>query len=216
MTTGTDFVGTLKMNMNSVQSELKSWTAKDGTTRYYINYISELIDDYREATGRELHSYYDPMTGASAGRVRAIIERNILPHTKAYIDGDGLVHIYGWAIVGQGLGMGLPSLIEKAINWKFGYCTEDERQIRVEKILTTHARWLDNYGKMLSDGDEAKIGDSVEIFKGRKEVGKVFTITKISHYQYNRWAKPSIYLYGEDGFKVNAENCYIRSVGYSY
>lgn len=213
----TDFVGTQKLNMDAVRSDLKPWIAKDGSVRYYVNCIELVIADYREATGRDLRSYYDwSEMRASAGRVRSIIEGNILPKTKVFIDDEGLVHIYGWAIVGQGLAMGLPSLIEKALNRKYGFCSEEERQARVEKILKSHNRQLDSYGKIYSDGDEAKIGDSVEIFKGRKEVGKIFKVTKITHYQYNRWADPSIYLYGEDGFKVNAENCIIRSVGYSY
>lgn len=199
----TDFIGTKTMNMDIVKAELKPWTDKDGNTRYYLNNIASLIGAYRRDTGRELNSYYDhEECRASGGRVRQCIEANIIPKTKAYIDEDGKVHVYGYASAGVGSQMMMPELIENAVNRTYGYCTEEERQQRMDCV-----------GKTAYD---VKVGDTVEIVDGRKEVGKTFIVAKVSAYFFSQYREPNTYLYDKDGFKVQAQHCKITDVGYSY
>lgn len=199
----TTYKSDVKMNMNLVRSNLKPWTDKEGNIRYYINGIQTMLYNYRSATDSHLRSYYDyDDMHASGGRVREIIEGNILPKTKMFIDSEGYVHIYGYAIVGQGEAMGLPELLVKVARYFYGYCDEETREGHKDLI-----------GK---SGEESRVGDTVRIVKGRKEVGKVFEVFKITTYSYSRYADPSVYLYAEDGFKVSASNCTIEDVGYSY
>ena len=199
-----DYKSDIKMNMNLVKSALRPWTDKEGSTRYYINGIGTMLYNYRSATDSHLRSFYDwGEMRASGGRVREIIEGNILPKTKMFIDSEGYVHIYGYAVGGQGEAMGLPELLVKAARYFYGFCDEETREANKEQLV----------GK---SGEESRVGDTVKIVKGRKEVGKVFEVFKISTFSYNRYADPSVYLYAEDGFKVSASNCTIEDVGYSY
>lgn len=198
-----DYVSDIKMNMNLVRSAILPWKDKEGNERFYINNVEYLISDYRRATNTELRSYYnwDEMR-ASGGRVREIIEGNIMPKTKVYVDAKGHVHIYGYAASGVGADIGMPQLITKAVNFVYGYCDEGTRENNKKLI-----------GK---SGRESRVGDTVKIVKGRKEVGKVFEVSSVSKYLYNRWADPSVYLFAEDGFKVSGDNCEIVDVGYSF
>ena len=189
--------------MDTVKSCLKPWMDKDGNVRYYVNDIESLIYEYREYNDVELVSYYDyENMRASAGRVRQKIEHNILSKTKIYIDSDGHIIIYGYAIYGKGLDMELPKIIESAVNFKYGFCPENVRE-KNKKLIGQCGKY-------------ARIGDIVEIVKGRKSLGKTFIITKITKYCYSNYSDPSMYLYEDENFKVNAENCIIRDVGYSY
>jgi len=199
----TTYKSDVKMNMNLVRSNLKPWTDKEGNDRYYVNDLGYLLSKYRSATDSNLKSYYDwGEMRASGGRVREIIEGNILPKTKMFIDSEGYVNIYGYAIAGMGEAMGLPELLVKVARYFYGYCDEETREGHKDLI-----------GK---SGSNSRIGDTVRITKGRKEVGKVFEVFKISTFSYSRYADPSVYLYAEDGFKVSANNCTIEDVGYSY
>ena len=210
-----EYIGEMKMNMNVVMSDLKSWTAKDGSIRYYVNNIGLLIDDWREYNHCELSTFKWDEYRASPGRVRECIEANIIPKSKAYIDENGHVHVYGYAVGPMGEQMDLPKLIEKSINLKFGYCSEKERAKRMENIISKHEAFEKHIGHEVPNGSDAKIGDTVVIMAGRKEVGKRFVITKRSEYHYSQYRRPSIYLYDGE-FKVNADNCRIVDVGYSY
>lgn len=198
-----DYKSDIKMNMNVVSSIIRPWTDKDGNVRYYINNISTLISDYRAKTDSEVVSYYDfEEMHASGGRVRLIIEGNILSKTKVYVDSEGYVNIHGYAVAGKGAEMQIPELIVNAVNFAYGYCDESVR--------------LENKKLIGKSGEYSRIGDHVKIVKGRKEVGKIFEVSKITRYSFNMYAEPSVYLYAEDGFKVSAKNCIIEDVGYSF
>lgn len=198
-----DYVSDTKMNMALVKSKIRPWTDKEGKERYYINNVPYLISDYRSAMNCELYSYYDyELMRASGGRVREIIESNILDKTKVFIDSEGHVNIYGYASTGKGAEMAMPELIVKAVNLAYGFCDEKTREKNKELIGES--------------GERSRVGDTVKIVKGRKEVGKVFEVSRVSTYTFNRYADPSVYLYAEDGFKVSAGNCVIEDVGYSY
>lgn len=198
-----DFVSDIKMNMNLVRSNIRPWTDKEGNERFYVNNLSSLISDYRTANNCELRAYYDETEmRASGGRVRQIIESNILDKTKAFIDSDGCVHIYGYAVAGKGADMRMPELIVNAINFKYGYCDEATREKHKDLIGQS--------------GDYSRVGDRVRIVKGRKEVGKVFEVATVSRFSFSSYRSPSVYLYADDGFKVSAGNCVIEDVGYSY
>ena len=197
------FRSDVKMNMNIVKSALRPWTDKEGNTRYYINNIEMMLNNYRSATNSHMNSYYDwGEMRASGGRVREIIEGNILSKTKVFIDSEGYVNIYGYATAGRGKEMKIPELLVKAARYFYGYCDEETRENNKKLI-----------GK---SGEGSRVGDIVKIVKGRKEVGKVFEVFKITTFSYNRYADPSVYLYAEDGFKVSAGNCVIEDVGYTY
>lgn len=198
-----DYISDAKMNMALVRSELKPWTDKEGHERYYINDVGHLISEFRIATGTELRSYYDhEMMRASGGRVRQIVEDNILDKTKVFIDSEGHVHIYGYACAGKGEEMAMPELIVKAVNRAYGFCDDATREKNKDLI-----------GK---SGECSRVGDIVKIVKGRKDVGKVFEVSKVSTYYFSSYADPSVYLYADDGFKVSAGNCVIEDIGYSY
>ncbi|MBQ1293275.1 MAG: hypothetical protein IIY21_04510 [Clostridiales bacterium] len=197
------FKSDVKMNMNIVKSVLRPWTDKEGNVRYYINDIEMMLNNYRSATDSHLRSYYDwEEMRASGGRVREIIEGNILSKTKVFIDSDGYVNIYGYATAGKGREMKIPELLVKVVRYFYGFCDEETREA--------------NRGLIGKSGEESRVGDIVKIVKGRKEVGKVFEVFKITAFSYSRYADPSVYLYAEDGFKVSATNCVIEDVGYSY
>lgn len=198
-----DYVSDIKMNMNLVRSNIRPWTDKEGNERYYVNAVSFLISDYRTANDCELRSFYDyEEMRASGGRVRQIIESNILDKTKVFIDSEGYVHIYGYAVAGKGADMGMPELIVKAVNLRYGYCDEATRE--------THR---DLVGQ---SGEYSRVGDTVKVVKGRKEVGKVFEVATVSRFSFSSYRSPSVYLYADDGFKVSAGNCVIEDVGYSF
>ena len=162
-----------------------------------------MVSNYRSANDCEMKSYYDIVNmRASAGRVREIIESNILSKTKVFIDSEGYVNIYGYATAGKGKEMKIPELLVKVVRYFYGFCDKDIREA--------------NRGLIGKSGEESRIGDIVKIVKGRKEVGKVFEVCKITSYSFSYYANPSVYLYAEDGFKVSASNCVIEDVGYSY
>lgn len=201
--TNSTYRSDVRMNMNLVKSGLKPWTDKEGNVRYYINNLEYLLSNYRTAVGKELRAYYDHVEmHASAGRVKQIVEANILPKTKLFIDSEGVVNIYGWAILGKGKEMGLPELLVTAVRYFYGFCDEKTREGHKDLIGTS--------------GCNSRIGDTVKITKGRKEVGRTFEVARISNYSYSSYADPVVYLYAEDGFKVSADNCVIENVGYSY
>lgn len=198
-----DFKSDIKLNAKLVKDRICPWTDKEGNQKFYINNIEQILSKYRSAMDCELRAYYDyEEMRASPGRVRQIIEQNILDKTKVYIDSEGYVHIYGYAVAGKGLDMKIPQLIVNALNREYGYCDEETRERNKELI-----------GK---SGECSRIGDTVKIVKGRKEVGRVFEVSRITEYHFSRWADPSVYLYADDGFKVSASNCIIEEVGYSY
>ena len=197
-----EYVSRMSVCVEKVQSELKPWTDRNGNVRYYVNNIEYWIDKYRSATDTHLRSYYDwSEMRASGGRVREIIEGNILPNTKVYIDGEGYIHVYGWAAAGQGARMCLDEYIAKVVTYFLGYVALDDHE-RISKDVLGH------------EGRDADVGDVVEIVKGRKEVGKVFTVAKVTKYHFSQYQSPSVYLYDADGFKVNGDNCKVVEVGY--
>ena len=189
--------------MAVVMSSIKPWTAPDGSVRYYIDSVSRVLSDYRSAGHDSLahHGFSFDDDRAGPLRVRECIEANIIPRTKVYIDSEGYVHIYGYAIVGKGAEMGLPATIEKAVLSMYGFCSEEEREARRKDIgfMGTHAR----------------VGDTVEITAGRKSVGRVFEVARITEYSYSQYRPSSVYLWDADGFKVQAHNCTLREVGYA-
>ena len=198
-----DFKSDIKMNMKLVESGLRPWTDKEGNIRFYVNNVSDLIDDYRDATGHSFDTSYDFVNmRASPGRVREIIESNILEKTKVFIDSEGYIHIYGYATAGKGAEMRIPQMIVRAVNKVYGFCDDETRE--------------KNKALIGQSGRESRVGDTVKVIKGRKEVGKVFEVSKLSSYSFSSYADPSVYLYADDGFKVSADNCVIEDVGYSY
>lgn len=193
-----DFVDTRTYDMNRIKSLFRPWTSKDGEIRYYINDATHLIESE--------HDYYDwGEMRASGGRVWNIIIGNIMPKTKVFIDIDGHLHVYGWACHGQGEAMELPKVIANAVWKEYGIADERVREMRAKKLVghSAHNQYTD-------------VGDVVKIVRGRKSVGMVFTITRVTYYHYSQYAKPSVYLYDDtQDFKVNAENCEIVDVGFS-
>lgn len=197
-----EYVSRMSVCVEKVQSELKPWTDKNGNVRYYVNHIEEWIDEYRDVTDTHLRSYYNwSEMRASGGRVREILEGNILPNTKVYVDSEGFIHVYGWAATGQGARMGLDEYIVKVVDYFFGYISMRDHARISEDILGYSGRHTD-------------VGDVVEVVQGRKEVGKVFTVAKVTKYYFSQYQPPSVYLYDADGFKVNGDNCKVVEVGF--
>lgn len=198
----TDYISDIRMNMDIVISKLRPWTDKEGKVSYVE--VGKIIDECREIRNYDAHSFYDwEDMCASPGRVMECIERNIIPKTKAFIDEDGFVHIYGYALGDMGRRLGLLDEIVESCRHFYGYATEEERQSRKDDI-----------GK---SGNKAKVGDIVEIVKGRKQVGYVFEVARTYKYYTSgyRWATEILYLIDRNGFKVNADNCAIADVGYT-
>lgn len=204
-------VSTQPVDMDRVRAALKPWTAKDGSVRYYINNIGNLLDDSRTARGVERRSYYDWVEmRASYGRVADIIEGHILPNTKTYIDENGFIHVSGWAACGKGHDMGLDTKIIRAVNRVYGI----EINKHVYKTRCNALKTQEYYAEY--PDDNAQVGDVVRIVKGRKAVGDIFIITHISKYYPTVYSRhPTVYLHGQDGFKVNADNCELMIIGYS-
>lgn len=200
-----DYMSSERYDVERIKSYIRPWMDKEGNPRYYVD-VPHLVNAYRDDTDTHLRGHWDYWEGANGARVRECIEANIIPKTKAYFDGDGFLHVYGYATVGKGEQMGLPEYIEKCASLFYGVASEEERAKRAERLV----------GKSgFSDSNSPDVGDTVEIFKGRKEVGKTFVIARMTRYSFSVYRPPSIYFHDSEGFKVSADNCRIVDVGNS-